>query len=448
MIAPMTSFAPRPSRIRPLAPTHALDHALDSLARGDHDATLRCAIPALADEGSGAAAADIVGRALAAVGRSPLAVQAYELALVLLMNHGLVPHAVAAALALCAATGRDTPLETVARQFGNDAPKGSAAPPPLKSDTVEALAPSIGRDELIARADAALKAVVRPKKIAPHSGNLPLWSALPTAAFVRFAKALEVRAVAPGEVLLREGERGDGAIIVARGEVRVARAGSVEGEDETELAVLGAGAIVGEMALVTDAPRAATVTATRGGLVLVAPRAALDEAARDVPAVGDQVLAFCHKRLVDNVMRTSFILREIPTHEREGLSQLFATRTFEAGNALLAQGEPTGGLHLIAAGSVDVRRQDETGEMLRIATLSAGSCVGEIGLVLRRPATASVVATTPVVSLELSADRFLPMVKDRPTLLSRLYDLAVRRDDETLNVIAQEAEEIDDSVLV
>jgi CRP-like cAMP-binding protein len=56
--------------------------------------------------------------------------------------------------------------------------------------------------------------------------------------------------------------------VVARGEVRIARkvaaseAGAEEGDEPEELAVLGAEAVFGEMALLTEAPRAASVHTT------------------------------------------------------------------------------------------------------------------------------------------------------------------------------------------
>ena len=58
-----------------------------------------------------------------------------------------------------------------------------------------------------------------------------------------------------GEVVMREGEAGDEAYLVARGELAVTRAG-------VPLARLTAGDWVGEMSLLLDEPRSATVTAT------------------------------------------------------------------------------------------------------------------------------------------------------------------------------------------
>jgi cAMP-dependent protein kinase regulator len=436
----------RNTKARPVAPMHALHHALDALARGDADAALRHAIPALADADAKGPAADIVGRALAAAGDKTLATDAHRRALPWLVRRGYAPHAVACALALRALGGKDDALATVAAAFSSSArPGNEVAPPALNASEIVPLDASIARAALIDTAKKALGALDAPTGSAPERPHAPLWGALPKAAFERFAKALEVRVVPGGKKLMSEGEPGNSAFVVARGELRVSR-GAVG--DEVELAVLGAGSIVGEMALVTEAPRAATVTATRGALVLEASRTVIDDAAREIPAIGEQVIAFCHRRLVDNVLRTSSLLREVPASEREGLAQLFETHTFEPGQALIAEAQNGAGLHLIAAGAVEVARTDDHGDVLKIASLGPGSCVGEISLVMRRPATAAVIAVQPTVSLVLPAERFMSIVKSRPNLLARLYELAVQREDETLTVLGQEAEDADDLVMV
>jgi aquaporin Z len=62
------------------------------------------------------------------------------------------------------------------------------------------------------------------------------------------------RLASSGEVVMREGQPGDEAYLVERGALRVTRAG-------VQLAELGAGEWVGEMSLLLDEPRSATVTA-------------------------------------------------------------------------------------------------------------------------------------------------------------------------------------------
>ena len=67
---------------------------------------------------------------------------------------------------------------------------------------------------------------------------------------------LDARQFAPGEVLVHEGDVGDEMYFLTRGQVEVLR-----GEPAERLAVLREGSFFGELAILTDAPRAATIRA-------------------------------------------------------------------------------------------------------------------------------------------------------------------------------------------
>jgi CRP-like cAMP-binding protein/Zn-dependent protease len=77
----------------------------------------------------------------------------------------------------------------------------------------------------------------------------------------------------PGQVLMRQGERSDSCYLVRSGSVEVVVA---DAQGNHTLATLGAGNIVGEMAMLTDAPRSATVRAGEPCDVLELRRADLD----------------------------------------------------------------------------------------------------------------------------------------------------------------------------
>ena len=74
--------------------------------------------------------------------------------------------------------------------------------------------------------------------------------------------------------------------------------------------------------------------------------------------------------------------------------------------------------------------------------------MGEISLVLRRPTNATVIAVEPTVALVLAPENFMGIVRQHPALLSSLYELAVSREEELIQVTAQAAEDADDLVMV
>jgi cAMP-dependent protein kinase regulator len=190
------------------------------------------------------------------------------------------------------------------------------------------------------------------------------------------------------------------------------------------------------MALLSRAPRAASVIACRPSILLVARRDALEQVAEKRPDVGIELAAHCRRRMVANLVRTSKILLAVDPAERPALVERFETCVFEKGDKLIEEGKDTTGLHLIASGEVAIVGHEEGGESFVIATLPVGETVGEVALVLRRKANADVVAVHPTVTLHLPRGEFLGLVRDHPAILSGLYLAAVERDDETTSVLA------------
>jgi CRP/FNR family transcriptional regulator, cyclic AMP receptor protein len=64
---------------------------------------------------------------------------------------------------------------------------------------------------------------------------------------------------ATGDVIMRQGDASDALHVITRGRVRVER--GLPGETPLVLAELAAGDVIGEMGLLDNAPRSATVTA-------------------------------------------------------------------------------------------------------------------------------------------------------------------------------------------
>jgi len=54
----------------------------------------------------------------------------------------------------------------------------------------------------------------------------------------------------------------------------------------------------------------------------------------------------------------------------------------------------------------------------------------------------------PTVTLHLTSEQFLEIVRAHPGVLSHLYELAVTRDTETRSVLVSEAENADDCILL
>jgi signal-transduction protein with cAMP-binding, CBS, and nucleotidyltransferase domain len=173
---------------------------------------------------------------------------------------------------------------------------------------------------------------------------------------------------------------------------------------------------------------------------------ALGAVAAEDPEVGRAFADFCHRRMVANLLRTSPVLSVLSEKERTALMSRFVARTYDKNEPVIAQGDTGQGLHLIASGGVVVSRTDGDDRVV-IARLGVGEAVGEVAMVLRRPANADVIAEHPTVTMHLPEDGFMDLVRSHPSVLAQLYELAIRRDEETSSIVAQDASEAGDLII-
>src|SRR5205823_6089366 len=128
----------------------------------------------------------------------------------------------------------------------------------------------------------------------------------------------------PGEAVFTQGDPGDALFVVASGEVAVRapiEVGTLAGSPnppamvrvgqsptlptQVELARLGEGAFFGEIALLTDQPRNATVVATRDTELLAIDRALVHALVADAPGLLPVILRFLRDRLLATLFETS-----------------------------------------------------------------------------------------------------------------------------------------------
>jgi serine/threonine protein phosphatase PrpC/CRP-like cAMP-binding protein len=134
--------------------------------------------------------------------------------------------------------------------------------------------------------------------------NMPLFARLTERELLRVMQAVQVREFADGEVVIREGDKGDELFIVLDGKVRVSRG-------EQTLTQLGQGEHVGEMALIRSVPRSASVTAIGPAELIAIRRADFFEILRKEHEVAVKMLWQFLGVLADRLDRTSSELHEM-----------------------------------------------------------------------------------------------------------------------------------------
>jgi CRP-like cAMP-binding protein len=415
------------------------DQALTLLLADETEAALRWGAAALQRDPSTASALVVTSRLLQRMGRTRAAVEGLRVAVRRAIGAGNLPLAIASIDEL-RILGEDVGdlFDRVSETFCDGSPRLDEASAPLSPhfDDFQPLSSFLAGPALASKAAQIVQEATRADdptfEALPRVARLPLFSALPKDALRDLLAAFDVITVPAGHCVMEEGETGDTAYIVARGELLLRRASGTK--PPVVLARLGTGAFFGEMALLSNMPRSASAVATRPSILLVATREALDAIARKHPIVAVELAAHCHRRLVANLGRMAPILAALPPAERAVIVGKFVTRIFAKGERLTTKGQEIGGLHLLASGAVAVVAHDGS-ERVVLATLSAGETIGEVELVLCRKANVDAIALQPTVALFLSREDFSDLVLDHPALVHGLYVSAVRRAGETADAL-------------
>jgi CRP-like cAMP-binding protein len=124
-----------------------------------------------------------------------------------------------------------------------------------------------------------------------------LFAGLPNEDLERLSASTEPLALDAGAVLIEEGAAGDAAYVVIDGEFEVVKK---SGTQDIVIAVREGGEVFGEMALLDQAPRTATVRATRDSHVLKIRGDAFHEMLAHSPTAAMAILQTVSKRLRQN----------------------------------------------------------------------------------------------------------------------------------------------------
>ncbi len=121
-------------------------------------------------------------------------------------------------------------------------------------------------------------------------GRCPFFTGLSRKELLELAKVTEDLEVEEGKTLTREGQSGSEFFVIVDGEVSVTKDGS-------EIRTLGPGDFFGEIALLADTPRTATVTAKTPLRFFVLTRQAFRSLLAHQPELEEKVIKALDERL-------------------------------------------------------------------------------------------------------------------------------------------------------
>jgi CRP-like cAMP-binding protein len=227
--------------------------------------------------------------------------------------------------------------------------------------------------------------------------------------------------VRAGQAVFMEGESGTSLYLILQGEVDVER----ESEGTIKrLATLRRGAFFGEMALLTDTPRTATVRAVKTTTLLAASRKAVRKLVDSEPRVLKLLMRFFRARLVGTLVATSPLFKPFSADDRRALVTRFRLREIEGGRVVIEKGSASDGLYMVLMGRLVAYLPDEERVL---GPLGPGDAFGEMSLLSGASAMASIRTETRSWVLRLPREDFEELTGEHPELAKALEELASSR---------------------
>jgi CRP-like cAMP-binding protein len=250
--------------------------------------------------------------------------------------------------------------------------------------------------------------------------KIPLFSDLPRDAFIALFERCPLRRFPEGGRIIEQGTKGDAFYVICAGRVRIVRQ---TGAEQRELAQLGEGAFFGEMALLSGAPRSASVvSASEETQVLEISAPVLAGLSRSYPQVARALRRFCRQRLLSDVVNTSAIFQPFGRKDRRELVERFRAREVRRGDTIIHEGHQVDGLYVVLSGEVAISKGEQP-----LARLREGELFGEMSLLQRTPANATVTAARNTSLLRLPREDFDTLILTHPQILALVSELTEAR---------------------
>lgn len=241
------------------------------------------------------------------------------------------------------------------------------------------------------------------QELPEHLFASPIFAHLDSAARAELASHTRQRQVDAGRLIVAEGAPADSMFVVLEGSAQVFTQHGAE--SPIVLARREAGEHFGEQALLPGRTgyRSASVLALTDVRLAEIPAVQLRRHLAMAPQLERELLELGNQQLRERLSRKCDALRFLDFGSDD--QQRLGSAEFAPGQLLMRQGEAADCMHLIVSGDVEV--YEEKGARRRMLhRLSAGLCVGELGLVNAKPRGASVRALTHVETLTVSAAHF------------------------------------------
>ncbi|KAJ1645629.1 hypothetical protein J3B02_001259 [Coemansia erecta] len=207
--------------------------------------------------------------------------------------------------------------------------------------------------------------------------------------------AMEEKHVEKGQNVIVQGGVGDYFYIVERGHFDI----YVRKEAEPKwVAEVANGGSFGELALMYNAPRAATVTATTSGTLWALDRITFRSLLMERTSR--------KRRLYERFLETVPLLKSLEPYERQKIADALEPVSYGDDDVIVQQGDPGDDFFLIEEGTVRVYKADGDGVRREYPALAKGDYFGELALLDNQPRQATLISCGHTKCARMSRNAF------------------------------------------
>ena len=212
-----------------------------------------------------------------------------------------------------------------------------------------------------------------------------MFNALDENEFEIVVDSIEEVRTKPGDAVIKEGDEGDCMYVVEQGTLTCTKV--FKGNTQpTFLKEYQPGEGFGELALLYNAPRAATITAKTEGVVWKLDRDVFNHIVKDA--------ASKKREKYENFLGSVKILSAMDPYERAKISDALKEEKYKKGEYVIREGEMGNGFYIISEGEAIATKQLEEGkEPQQVLAYKKGDYFGERALLTNEARAANIIAT-------------------------------------------------------
>jgi len=220
--------------------------------------------------------------------------------------------------------------------------------------------------------------------------------------------AMQEAKFASGEKVITEGDDGDMLFVIEKGAFECKK--TIDGEEKV-VKTCEVGDLFGELALLYNCPRAASVFAKDECVTWKLDRETFNHIVKDA--------AMKRRNKYETFLGSVSLLECLGQYEKSQMADALKQESFGQGQEIVRQGDPGDNFYIVEEGALFAEKRDPDGNVRRVLDYKPGDYFGELALLKNQPraATIKVESATGAKVLSLGRQSFNKMLGPLQDLL-------------------------------